>query len=184
MQIDCSLTTPVSPIADIEGELLMALPTLRAYAISLCGRSERADDLVQETAVKALANMSSFLPGSNLMAWLYTILRNEFYSEYRKRRREVEDDEGHYAAKMECRPDQEGHMRFLDLRDALDRLAPDHRKALILVGAAGHSYDDAATLCGCAVGTMKSRVNRARGKLAELLGAPAGHRPEPGLCLL
>jgi RNA polymerase sigma-70 factor (ECF subfamily) len=157
---------------DIKDDLLGAIPNLRAFAISLCGRGARADDLVQETLVKAWANIHSFEPGSNMIAWLYTILRNEFYSEYRKRRHEVGDEEGRHAARMATRPTQEGHMQFQDFRAALDRLAPDHREALILVGASGLSYEEAARLCGCAVGTMKSRVNRARAKLAEML---AGH---------
>jgi RNA polymerase sigma-70 factor (ECF subfamily) len=153
-----------------------ALPKLRAFAVSLCGRSggraERADDLVQETIVKALSNINSFVPGTNMTAWLYTILRNEFYSEYRKRRREVQDEDGIFAAKLISKPSQEGHMGFLELQDALDQLRPEHREALILVAASGHSYEDAAKLCACAIGTVKSRVNRARAKLAELLAMP------------
>jgi RNA polymerase sigma-70 factor, ECF subfamily len=154
-------------------DLLAAIPNLRAFAISLCGRNARADDLVQETLVKAWANINSFEPGTNMIAWLYTILRNEFYSEYRKRRHEVADEEGRHAARLATRPTQEGHMQFLDFRAALDRLAADHREALILVGASGLSYEEAAKLCGCAVGTMKSRVNRARAKLGEMLSGPA-----------
>src|SRR6202041_3762355 len=154
---------------DIKDDLLGAIPNLRAFAISLCGRGARADDLVQETLVKAWANIHSFEPGSNMIAWLYTILRNEFYSEYRKRRHEVGDEEGRHAARLATRPTQEGHMQFQDFRAALDRLAADHREALILVGASGLSYEDAAAICGCAVGTMKSRVNRARTRLADLL---------------
>jgi len=162
----------------MKGELLGAIPSLRAFAISLCGRSERADDLVQETLVKAWANLGSFQPGSNMIAWLYTILRNEYYGDYRKHRREVADEDGHHAARLATRPTQEGHMQFLDFRAALDRLAADHREALILVGASGLSYEDAASMCGCAVGTMKSRVNRARARLAELLAMPADNRSE------
>jgi RNA polymerase sigma-70 factor (ECF subfamily) len=162
-------------------DLLAAIPNLRAFAISLCGRNARADDLVQETLVKAWANIHSFEPGSNMIAWLYTILRNEFYSEYRKRRHEVGDEEGRHAARLATRPTQEGHMQFQDFRAALDRLAADHREALILVGASGLSYEDAANLCGCAVGTMKSRVNRARAKLAEMLAGPDDALVQPDL---
>jgi RNA polymerase sigma-70 factor (ECF subfamily) len=142
----------------------------------LCGGdgdcTERAEDLVQETIMKALANMNLFEPGSNMSAWLCTILRHEFYSDYRKRRREVRDEDGNYAARLRSGPAQEGHMRFLELRRALDQLPPAHREALILVAASGHSYRDAATLCACAVGTLKSRINRARARLAILLGVP------------
>jgi RNA polymerase sigma-70 factor (ECF subfamily) len=176
MQTELSAPVLCSPAPAVREELLRALPKLRAFAVSLCGRSggriERADDLVQETVVKALANITTFTEGSNMASWLYTILRNEFYSEYRKRRREVQDDDGYHALKLESRPDQEGHMHFLEVRDALDRLQPEQREALILVGASGLSYEDAATLCACAVGTMKSRVNRARAKLVSMLAVP------------
>jgi len=165
----------------VKEDLLAALPALRAFAISLCGRTAKAEDLVQETLVKAWANINSFQPGSNMNAWLYTILRNEYYSEFRKRRHEVADDEGRHAARLATRPTQEGHMQFQDFRAALDRLAPDHREALILVGASGLSYEDAAALAKCAVGTMKSRVNRARARLAELLAVPADNHLEPDL---
>lgn len=165
--------------SDPKVALLAAVPKLRAFAISLCGRSDRADDLVQETLVKAWANLTSFEPGSNMTAWLYTILRNEFYSEFRKRRREVADTDGQYSAKLASHPAQEGHMAFLDFRDALDKLAESHREALILVGASGLSYEEAARICQCAVGTMKSRVNRARTRLAELLTTPGQLRVGP-----
>jgi RNA polymerase sigma-70 factor (ECF subfamily) len=164
-------------VPSVKDDLLAALPKLRAFAISLCGRGARADDLVQETLVKAWANIGSFQSGTNMIAWLYTILRNEFYSEFRKRRHE----EGRHAARLAAAPTQEGHLQFLDFRAALDRLAPDHREALILVGASGLSYEDAASLCGCAVGTMKSRVNRARARLAEFLAIQAGNHLEPDM---
>lgn len=167
-----SSKTPSSETMDPKAAMLGAVPKLRAFAISLCGRSDRADDLVQETLVKAWANLASFEPGSNMIAWLYTILRNEFYSEFRKRRREVADTDGKYSAKLASHPAQDGHMAFLDFREALEKLAVDHREALILVGASGLSYEEAARICDCAVGTMKSRVNRARTRLAELLTMP------------
>src|SRR6202035_333679 len=97
----------------VKDDLLAALPSLRAFSISLCGRTSRAEDLVQETLVRAWANIGSFQPGSNMEAWLYTILRNQFYTEFRKRRQEVADDEGHYAARLASRPTQESHMQFL-----------------------------------------------------------------------
>ncbi len=165
----------------VKDDFLAALPKLRAFAVSLCGRNARADDLVQETLVKAWANIGSFQPGTNMVAWLYTILRNEFYSEFRKRRHEVADDDGHYAARLATRPTQEGHMQFLDFHAALYRLAADHREALMLVGASGLSYEEAAKLCGCAVGTMKSRVNRARAKLSEMLAVPSENHMEPDM---
>ena len=164
--------------SDVKKDLLAAVPKLRAFAMSLCGRSARADDLVQETLLKAWANMTSFQSGTNMNAWLYTFLRNEFYSEYRKLRLEVEDEDGQYAAMQATHPTQEGHMHFLDFREALERLADDNREALILVGASGLSYEEAAAVCGCAVGTIKSRVNRARARLEELLSGSTNLRVE------
>ena len=133
------------------------------------GNGDRADDLVQETLLRAIANIDSFQPGSNLPAWLFTILRNLFRSDYRKRRREVEDAEGNYAKTLKTQPAQNAHLEFEEFRAALDKLPQDQREALILVGASGFSYEDAAAICGCAVGTIKSRVNRARSKLSALL---------------
>ena len=149
--------------------VLAAVPSLRAFAISLCGNVDRADDLVQETLLRALANINSFQPGTNMSAWLFTILRNHFRSEYRKRRREVEDADGKYAATLAEQPHQGAHLDFQDLRAALARLPHDQREALLLVGASGFSYEQAADICGCAVGTIKSRVNRARTRLADLM---------------
>jgi RNA polymerase sigma-70 factor, ECF subfamily len=153
----------------IRDQVLAAVPSLRAFAISLCGNVDRADDLVQETLLRALANISSFQPGTNLPAWLFTILRNLFRSEYRKRRREVEDADGSYAETLKAQPSQTSHVEFQEFREALSKVPPDQREALILVGASGFSYEEAAEICGCAVGTIKSRVNRARTRLAQLL---------------
>ncbi|MBV9428047.1 MAG: sigma-70 family RNA polymerase sigma factor [Bradyrhizobiaceae bacterium] len=149
--------------------VLAAVPSLRAFAISLSGNVDRADDLVQETLLRALVNIDSFEPGTNLSAWLFTILRNLFRSEYRKRRREVEDGDGTYAESLKSQPEQEARVEFREFRAALAKLPADQREALILVGASGFSYEEAAGICGCAVGTIKSRVNRARTRLAELM---------------
>jgi RNA polymerase sigma-70 factor (ECF subfamily) len=149
--------------------MLAAVPSLRAFAISLSGNVDRADDLVQETLLRALANINSFEPGTNMSAWLFTILRNLFRSEYRKRRREVEDADGSYAETLKSQPEQTGHVEFQEFRVALAKLPDDQREALILAGASGFSYEEAAEICGCAVGTIKSRVNRARTRLANLL---------------
>jgi RNA polymerase sigma-70 factor, ECF subfamily len=149
--------------------MLAAVPGLRAFAISLSGNVDRADDLVQETLLRALANIDSFEPGTNMSAWLFTILRNLFRSEYRKRRREVEDTDGSYAERLKSQPEQTGRVEFAEFRAALAKLPADQREALILVGASGFSYEEAAEICGCAVGTIKSRVNRARTRLAEFM---------------
>jgi len=150
-------------------DLFSALPSVRAFAISLCGRSDQADDLVQEAVVKAWASQERFEPGTNMRAWLFTILRNEFYNQRRRRKREVQDTDGAYAERLSSNPSQYGTMDFRDLCKALDTLPPDQREAIILVGASGFSYEEAAEICGCAVGTIKSRVNRARNRLQELM---------------
>src|SRR6202012_1499558 len=154
----------------IRDALLAAVPSLRAFAISLSGNVDRADDLVQETLLRALANIHSFQPGTNMPAWLFTILRNLFRSEYRKRRREVEDADGSYAETLKTHPEQTSHVEFKEFTVALNKLPEDQREALILIGASGFSYEEAAEICGCAVGTIKSRVNRARQRLASTLG--------------
>ena len=154
---------------ELRQAMLAAVPSLRAFAISLCGNVDRADDLVQEALLRALTNIESFEPGTNMPAWLFTILRNQFRSEYRKRRREVEDANGKYAENLKSLPEQPGHIEFAEFREALGQLPSDQREALILIGASGFSYEEAAKICGCAVGTIKSRVNRARTRLANLL---------------
>jgi RNA polymerase sigma-70 factor (ECF subfamily) len=153
----------------VRQDILTAVPGLRAFAISLCGNVDRADDLVQEALLRALANIHSFQPGTNMSAWLFTILRNHFRSEYRKRRREVEDADGHYAETLTSHPEQHGQLELGEFREALAKLPEEQREALILVGASGFSYEEAAEICGCAIGTVKSRVNRARTRLAELM---------------
>ena len=154
----------------VRDAMYAALPHLRAFAISLTGSLDRADDLVQETLLRALSNLDRFERGTNLQAWMFTILRNLFHSEYRKRRREVEDVDGSYALSLRTQPEQTAHLDFQDFQQALARLPVDQREALILVGAEGLSYEQAAEICGVAVGTIKSRVNRARNRLAEILG--------------
>src|SRR5258708_18399687 len=146
-------------------QMLGAVPSLRAFAISLSGNVDRADDLVQETLMRAIANIDSFQPGTNMSVWLFTILRNLFRSEHRKRRREVEDPEGTYADTLTSVPEQQGKVEFEELRVALAKLTPDQREAIILVGASGFSYEEAAAICDCAVCTIKNHVNRARVRL-------------------
>ena len=128
------------------------LPALRAFAISLSGNVATADDLVQDTIVKAWTNIEKFKPGTNLRAWLFTILRNTYFSDRRKRKREVSDPDGIHAAKIAVKPDHDGRLAF---------------------------NDDVAEMTGVAVGTVKSRANRARARLAELLGLEAGENPLP-----
>ena len=162
-------------------DLIANIPPLRAFAISLTGKMDRADDLVQETLLKAWANRESFEPGTKLKAWLFTILRNEFYTVFRKRKREVEDADGLIAGKVGVHPEQDGHMDMRDMQHALGKLPVDQREALLLVSASDMSYEEAAVICGVAVGTIKSRVNRARARLAEMLNLKEASEfgPEP-----
>ncbi len=158
----------------LETLLIGAVPNLRAFANSLCGDATRADDLVQDALVKAWANLASFEKGSNLKAWLFTILRNTYFSELRKRRREVEDADGVLAERMSVLPDQQAHMDLIDFKKAFGLLSDDQKVVLLLVGAEGFSYEEAAKIAGAAVGTVKSRVNRARAALTKRLGLEAG----------
>jgi RNA polymerase sigma-70 factor (ECF subfamily) len=155
-------------VSEVKADIVSAIPNLRAFAVSLCGNADKADDLVQETLVRACGSLSSFTEGTNLKAWLMTILRNAYYSEYVKRRREVADPEGVMAGRLVSAPAQNAHMDFLDFRAALQQLSPDQREALILIGASGFSYEEAAAICDCAPGTMKSRLNRARERISNL----------------
>ena len=150
-------------------ELLASLGSLRAFAVSLCGDRDRGDDLVQETVMKAWAKQDGFTLGTNMKAWLFTILRNEFYGQMRKAGREVSDPDDYFTNNLSQHPEQVGKMDFADFKEALKKLPDDQREAIILVGASGLSYEEAAEVCGCAVGTIKSRVSRARTALQELL---------------
>jgi RNA polymerase sigma-70 factor (ECF subfamily) len=159
-----------SPSPDFRDGVLEALPGLRALAISLTQNGDRADDLVQETILKAWNKRDTFEPGTNLQAWLFTILRNAFYTEHRKRAREVEDIDGTYTSTLATAPDQISRLEMREIQKALMRIRPDKREALLLVGVEGMSYQDAAAVSSVAVGTIKSRVNRARIELAALMG--------------
>lgn len=159
---------------DPRDELVDHLPALRAFALSLTREGASADDLVQDTIVKAWTNMDKFQAGTNLRAWLFTILRNTFYSDRRKVRREVSDADGIYAARQATRPDHDGRLALSDFRVAFEQLPVEQREALILVGASGFSYEEAAQMTGAAIGTVKSRANRGRRKLAELLHMEKG----------
>ena len=163
-------------------DLLAAIPKLRAFALSLASHADHADDLVQETLMKAWNHQDSFQAGTNIKAWLFTILRNEYFSQLRKRKREVEDADGEYAGSVMTPGGQESQLAMADLRIALQQLPADQREAVVLVGASGFSYQEVADICAVPVGTVKSRVNRARNKLAVMLGVEAAEqatgRPE------
>jgi RNA polymerase sigma-70 factor, ECF subfamily len=150
--------------------LMQALPALRTFALSLTGDATRADDLVQETMLRAWTNHHRFEPGTRLIAWLFTIQRNLFYSEIRKRKREVEDADGVHAAGLTALAEQDDAVALKSLYEKLEFLPATQRDALLLVGAEGFTYVEAAEILACRVGTVKSRVSRARTQLAELLG--------------
>jgi len=147
------------------------IPALRAFAWSLSHNGSDADDLVQETLIKAWSNRDKFEDGTNLRAWLFTILRNTYYTSVIRRRREVRDEQGEYAGALRTPATQDWSVAMGALQAALAQLPDEHREALILVGAAGLSYEEAAEICGCALGTIKSRVNRARARLLKIMDA-------------
>jgi RNA polymerase sigma-70 factor, ECF subfamily len=153
----------------VQQQILALQPNLRAFAMSLCNNADKADDLVQDTLLRAIAKIDSFQPGTHLGAWLTTILRNCFLSDLRKHRKEVEDIDGAYALELRAAPEQEARLEFKEFRAALSELPINQREALLLVGAEGLSYEDAAMICHTTTGTIKSRINRARSRLAALL---------------
>jgi RNA polymerase sigma-70 factor, ECF subfamily len=152
-----------------EHAVIAVIPSLRAFALSLCRNRDRADELVQETLASAIAHIGSFRKGTNLGAWLFTILRNHFNTDYRKRKREEHDVDDCRAEALTVPPDQVGWGIAADIRAGFAKLSKAQRQALILVGASGLSYGEAAVIAGCEVGTMKSRVHRARTTLAAFL---------------
>ncbi len=155
--------------SDPRDELVDHLPAMRAFAISLTRNAAIADDMVQDTLVKAWTKIDTFQPGTNLRAWLFTILRNTYYSNRRKAKREVSDIDGTFTETLSQKPDHDGRLQLTDFLKSFEELPDEQREALILVGAEGFSYEEAAQTCEVAVGTIKSRVNRGRARLAELM---------------
>lgn len=167
--------TPALPdMPDPRDELVLHLGPLRAFAISLTRNLAMADDLVQDTIVKAWTNIEKFTPGSNLQAWLFTILRNTYFSALRKRAHEVADPDGLYAQKLFVKPDHDARLAFTDFLRAFNQLSDEHREVLVLLGASGFSCEEAAEMMGVAVGTVKSRASRARKRLGLLMGLAEG----------
>ncbi|HZC17079.1 MAG TPA: sigma-70 family RNA polymerase sigma factor [Caulobacteraceae bacterium] len=152
-------------------DVVALIPALRAFAWSLSHNASDTDDLVQEALIKAWSHRDRFEPGTNLRAWLFTILRNTYYSAVARSRREVRDESGKYAATLTAPASQDWSVALGALQAALMRLPNQHREALILIGAAGLTYEEAAEICGCALGTIKSRVNRARARLLKIMDA-------------
>jgi len=166
------MTNPVKNPAefDFRSEMTSVLPHLRAFARGLCGRPDYADDLVQETMLKAWAARDSFQPGTSMRSWTFVILRNVYLSEARRNRFRGDYDPDMAEKLLSQAASQEDGLHMGDLRSAMMRLSPERREALLLVGAGGFSYEEAADIARCAIGTMKSRVARARRSLEDMLG--------------
>lgn len=164
--------------SDPRDEILDHLQSLRAFAMSLTRNSSQADDLVQETMVKALGAFDSFKQGTNLRAWLFTILRNSFYTQRTKAKREVADVDGAFSSQLAEKPSHDGRLALEEFKDAFAQLRDEQREALLLVGVSGFSCEEAAEMCGCAPGTIKSRTSRGRKRLAELLHLEDGEMPD------
>ncbi len=162
-----------APSVTLRDDLVKSIPSLRAFAISLCHNRTEADDLVQETLIRAWNNLSNFQEGTNLKAWLFTILRNNFYNGLRRQKHQNEYartmDNSHFVVQAS----QDKTMEFGDVMRNLADLPPDQREALILVTVENMSYEEVAAICACPIGTVKSRVNRARARLESLMeGSP------------
>jgi RNA polymerase sigma-70 factor, ECF subfamily len=158
----------VSDQVKLRDELVKWIPNLRAFALSITQSAQHSDDLVQDTLVKALSNLDKFEMGTNLRAWLFTILRNSFYNEIRHKKYHQTVALGEIDPEaIELRATQEKYMEFQDVLKGLSRLVPEQREAIILIAAEGLSYEEAAAICNCPVGTVKSRLSRARRRLED-----------------
>jgi RNA polymerase sigma factor (sigma-70 family) len=153
--------------AQCDGSIVALVPALRAFARTFHKDCSNADDLVQETLLKALANIDKFEPGTRMKSWLFTIMRNTFYTNIRTYLREAPGADDCVSDRPTMEPTQEWSMRGLEVRDAINRLPQHHREVLVLVGVLGVSYDEAAKICNCAIGTVKSRLNRARAGILQ-----------------
>jgi RNA polymerase sigma-70 factor (ECF subfamily) len=170
-QTQAETDAPVESLSDSEFKTLLAavIPHLRAYGRSLSGSPDLADDLTQDTMVKAWASRERFERGTSIKAWTFVILRNTFLSQMRRNKFVGEYDETAVERTMSTPASQEDSGEMADLQRGLMELPQDQREALILVGAGGLSYEEAANICDCALGTMKSRVSRARAALEEIM---------------
>jgi RNA polymerase sigma factor (sigma-70 family) len=157
--------------SDVRADIAALIPALRAFARSMVPDRNDADDLVQETLLRGISNIHHFRPGTNLKSWLFTIMRNTFYTSLKLRKRERPGDADCVAGTRAVQPSQEWAVRGEEIREALETLSPEQREVVVLVGALGVTYEDAAEICNCAVGTIKSRLNRARARILEKLGS-------------
>ena len=161
---------------DVQNELLECLPQMRAFAYFLVRDPERVDDLVQEATVRVLTSSDQFKPGTNFKAWVFTIIRNLYLNDLRKARRFVDngDDSDDFAKYSSSPATQESSVEFRNFFRAFWQLGEEHREVLMLVGASGFSYERASEICGCEIGTVKSRVSRARKELRKMCEHEAG----------
>ena len=151
-------------------EVVELIPALRAFARTLCRNSSDADDLVQETLTKGIANLDKFEPGTRMKSWLFTIMRNTFYTRIKIHNREAPGLADCASARPIEQATQEWSVRGKELVAAINRLPVQHREVIVLIGMLGMSYEEVAEVCGCAMGTIKSRLNRARASLLDDLG--------------
>jgi RNA polymerase sigma-70 factor, ECF subfamily len=174
-------TRALADTAEFRAQLLEHVPQLRAFARGLTGSRDRADDLVQDTVARALGAAHRYQPGTNMRAWLFTILRNCHFSERRKARYDGGSIDDLPERLHTTHGDQMISLELKEVRALLQSIPVQYREALILVSAAGMSYDEAAAVCKCAVGTIKSRINRARSELTRLVDEPVAPSRRPTL---
>jgi RNA polymerase sigma-70 factor, ECF subfamily len=166
---------PGSPEADkiFRDQLVALIPSLRSFSRGLCGGRDMADDLAQDAMTRGWAARASFTPGTNFRAWMFMILRNQFYTTIRKNSRMVSWDPEVAERVLVEAPAQQHAIHMTDVAKALQKLPAEQREVLLLIGANGLSYEEAAEVIGCAMGTVKSRLARGRKALAELIDGPA-----------
>jgi RNA polymerase sigma-70 factor, ECF subfamily len=170
---------PASDAPDIDADkvfrdqLVTLLPSLRAFSRGLCGNRDMADDLAQDTMMRAWAARESYTQGSNFRAWMFMIMRNQFYTTLRKNARMTSLDPEVAERVLTVAPAQHNGINVADVAKALQKLPVEQREVLLLIGASGLSYEEAAEILGCAMGTVKSRLARGRAALAALIDGPA-----------
>ena len=166
---------PAQQDKEFHDQLVAIIPSLRAFARGLCGNRDLADDMAQDAMTRAWAARQSYPPGSNFRAWMFMILRNHFYTTLRKNSRMVSWDPEIAERVLVVAPAQQDGLNVQDVQAALQKLPPEQREVLILIGANGVSYEEAAEIMGCAIGTIKSRLARGRVALTTLIeGRPIG----------